>query len=222
MAASAPPSRRWSTTIRGAARAVDEAHRSRRRSVVGHISLPGGGFQTSDGDLLATAIRETHEELGIDLHATKLIGPLPTLSPLSTGPNGIEVTPFAFVDRRTRCRPRRSRGAVVVLVAARARECGHVRRHVHVSRDRSQVPELELRGFHDLGHDLADPRRPDRCWKTLAADAPERGREVLPRQHALAPTLVLEVAAARLQHVVQRELADELASDRSGSSRATA
>jgi 8-oxo-dGTP pyrophosphatase MutT (NUDIX family) len=62
----------------------------------GHISLPGGGFQVGDGDLLATAIRETREELGIDLHATRLIGPLPTLSPLSSGPNGIEVTPFAF------------------------------------------------------------------------------------------------------------------------------
>jgi 8-oxo-dGTP pyrophosphatase MutT (NUDIX family) len=62
----------------------------------GHISLPGGGFHEGDGDLLATAIRETEEELGIDLRATKLIGPLPTIQPLSTGPNGIEVTPFAF------------------------------------------------------------------------------------------------------------------------------
>jgi 8-oxo-dGTP pyrophosphatase MutT (NUDIX family) len=63
----------------------------------GHISLPGGGFHPTDVDLLATAIRETHEELGIDLHAARHIGPLPLLSPLSSGPMGIEVTPFAFV-----------------------------------------------------------------------------------------------------------------------------
>ena len=33
----------------------------------GHISLPGGRYQASDGDLRVTAIRETREELGIDL-----------------------------------------------------------------------------------------------------------------------------------------------------------
>ncbi len=64
----------------------------------GHISLPGGGFHAGDGDLLATAIRETQEELGLDLHGTQLVGPLPTLAPLSSGPNGIEVTPFVFAS----------------------------------------------------------------------------------------------------------------------------
>src|SRR3569832_2368743 len=63
----------------------------------GHISLPGGGFHPTDGDLLQTAIRETEEELGLDLQRTRLIGPLPVLQPLSAGPMGIEVTPFAFV-----------------------------------------------------------------------------------------------------------------------------
>src|SRR4051812_5040072 len=33
----------------------------------GHISLPGGGYQASDGDLRVTAIRETREELGVEL-----------------------------------------------------------------------------------------------------------------------------------------------------------
>ncbi|MFT3695332.1 MAG: CoA pyrophosphatase [Kofleriaceae bacterium] len=62
----------------------------------GHISLPGGGYQAADGDLLRTAIRETMEELGVDLDKATLIGPLPVISPLSAGPMGIEVTPFAF------------------------------------------------------------------------------------------------------------------------------
>jgi 8-oxo-dGTP pyrophosphatase MutT (NUDIX family) len=63
----------------------------------GHISLPGGGHDRRDADLLATAIRETHEELGIDLGGARLLGSLPALTPLTSGPFGIEVTPFVFV-----------------------------------------------------------------------------------------------------------------------------
>lgn len=64
----------------------------------GHISLPGGGFHATDGDLLATAIRETREELGVDLRSgARELGVLPTLQPLTAGPNGVEVTPFVFV-----------------------------------------------------------------------------------------------------------------------------
>lgn len=62
----------------------------------GHISLPGGGYQASDGDLRVTAIRETHEELGIDLTGARLLGNLSALHPRSAGPSGIEVTPFVF------------------------------------------------------------------------------------------------------------------------------
>lgn len=62
----------------------------------GHISLPGGGYQPSDPDLLATAIRETHEEVGIDLRGARMLGNLPPLHPRTSGPAGIEVTPFVF------------------------------------------------------------------------------------------------------------------------------
>jgi len=62
----------------------------------GHISLPGGGYQASDGDLRVTAIRETREELGIELDGTRLLGSLEPQKPRISGPNGIEVTPFVF------------------------------------------------------------------------------------------------------------------------------
>ncbi|MBA3397103.1 MAG: CoA pyrophosphatase [Deltaproteobacteria bacterium] len=62
----------------------------------GHISLPGGGYQDGDADMLATAIRETHEELGIELAGARYLGNLPALHPRTSGPNGIEVTPFVF------------------------------------------------------------------------------------------------------------------------------
>ncbi len=63
----------------------------------GHISLPGGRHDATDPDLLATAIRETHEELGIELSGTRLLGTLPVLHPYTSGPMGVEVTPFVFV-----------------------------------------------------------------------------------------------------------------------------
>ena len=64
----------------------------------GHISLPGGGYQASDGDLRVTAIRESREELTIDLSSARLLGNLPTLHPRSSGgAKQVEVTPFVFV-----------------------------------------------------------------------------------------------------------------------------
>jgi len=62
----------------------------------GHISLPGGRHEADDRDLLATAIRETHEELAIDLQGARILGSLGALHPRTSGPSGIEVTPFVF------------------------------------------------------------------------------------------------------------------------------
>lgn len=63
----------------------------------GHISLPGGRHEPTDRDLLATAIRETHEELGIELEGARLVGSLPVLRPYMSGPAGVEVAPYVFV-----------------------------------------------------------------------------------------------------------------------------
>lgn len=67
----------------------------------GHISLPGGRYETSDETLLTTAIRETREELGIDLTSAQFIGALPAVSPFASGPSGMEVTPFVFATSVT-------------------------------------------------------------------------------------------------------------------------
>jgi 8-oxo-dGTP pyrophosphatase MutT (NUDIX family) len=66
----------------------------------GHISLPGGGHHATDPDLLATAIRETHEELGLVLSRDELVGSLAPLAPRTSGPAGMSVTPFVFVTDR--------------------------------------------------------------------------------------------------------------------------
>lgn len=63
----------------------------------GHVSLPGGRHEPGDVDLRATAIRETAEELAVDLVGARYLGRKPALHPHSAGPDGIEVTPFVFV-----------------------------------------------------------------------------------------------------------------------------
>jgi 8-oxo-dGTP pyrophosphatase MutT (NUDIX family) len=42
----------------------------------GQVSLPGGRYEITDGDLKATALRETHEELGIDPERVHVLGRL--------------------------------------------------------------------------------------------------------------------------------------------------
>lgn len=69
----------------------------------GHMALPGGRSEPGDANAIATATRETHEEVGIDLRTRgTLLGGLddthPRLSPVR-----IVVSPFVFsVPRRTR------------------------------------------------------------------------------------------------------------------------
>ncbi len=63
----------------------------------GHISLPGGRHERFDADLHATAIRETREEVGVELSGARFLGQLTALMPATSGPNGIEVTPFVFL-----------------------------------------------------------------------------------------------------------------------------
>jgi 8-oxo-dGTP pyrophosphatase MutT (NUDIX family) len=40
----------------------------------GHISFPGGGREPEDRDLLATALRESHEEIGLDPRQVEIFG----------------------------------------------------------------------------------------------------------------------------------------------------
>ena len=75
----------------------DDAHLllTKRSDLVSHhpgqISLPGGRFEDTDADLLATALRETHEEVGID---PKQIMPIGALDDVVTSGSGFRVTPF--------------------------------------------------------------------------------------------------------------------------------
>ncbi len=63
----------------------------------GHMALPGGRRDDADTALLATAIRETMEEVGLDLeHQAQLLGRLGEFGPASRKLLRLKVTPFVF------------------------------------------------------------------------------------------------------------------------------
>ena len=63
----------------------------------GQLAFPGGRAAPEDPDLLATARRETAEEVGIALEAGRLLGALPDLAPRTPVLPPIVVRPFVFL-----------------------------------------------------------------------------------------------------------------------------
>ena len=57
----------------------------------GQISFPGGSFETADGNLLTTALRESYEEVGIQPDHVKILGRLDDLATFSTN---FTISPF--------------------------------------------------------------------------------------------------------------------------------
>ncbi len=62
----------------------------------GQIALPGGRWETSDGELGTTALRETHEELGVPRESIRLVG---RMGDELTMVSGFVVAPFVGVSR---------------------------------------------------------------------------------------------------------------------------
>lgn len=67
----------------------------------GHMAFPGGRREPEDQSLLETAVRETREEVGIDLSASAdLAGQLDEVEAIARGrPVGLVIVPFVFLLR---------------------------------------------------------------------------------------------------------------------------
>ena len=63
----------------------------------GHVAFPGGRIEPADTSLEMTAMRETLEELALDLHAGRMLGRLDDLAPRSPVLPPIIIRPFVAV-----------------------------------------------------------------------------------------------------------------------------
>jgi 8-oxo-dGTP pyrophosphatase MutT (NUDIX family) len=75
----------------GALHAVFTERRADLRSHAGEISFPGGRRDDTDADLLSTALRECHEELGLPPDAVEVVG---ALRPTPTFVTDYAIYPF--------------------------------------------------------------------------------------------------------------------------------
>jgi 8-oxo-dGTP pyrophosphatase MutT (NUDIX family) len=62
----------------------------------GQMALPGGRWEPGDRDLWSTAVRETKEEVGLDLAAAQFLGELDDLKPKTRTLPQLVVRPFVF------------------------------------------------------------------------------------------------------------------------------
>jgi 8-oxo-dGTP pyrophosphatase MutT (NUDIX family) len=112
----------------GALHAVFTERRAELRRHAGEISFPGGRREAADADLRDTALRETHEEIGLPPGAVELLG---ALQPTPTFVTSYAIYPFvglidagfAWVLQETEV------GQVLELPLDRVRE-GYARRRL--------------------------------------------------------------------------------------------
>jgi 8-oxo-dGTP pyrophosphatase MutT (NUDIX family) len=89
----------------------------------GEISFPGGRQDQPDEDLRSTALREAHEEIGLDPADVELVGALP---PVGTFVTGYRVFPFVgLVERGQSWRPQASEVAQVLEFTLADLVAGH-------------------------------------------------------------------------------------------------
>jgi 8-oxo-dGTP pyrophosphatase MutT (NUDIX family) len=89
---------------------TERRHDLRRHA--GEISFPGGRREGPDEELLATALREAHEEIGLEPDDVELLGALP---PIGTFVTNYKVHPFVgLIPEASRLDPNPSEVAKVL------------------------------------------------------------------------------------------------------------
>jgi 8-oxo-dGTP pyrophosphatase MutT (NUDIX family) len=96
------------------------------RRHAGEISFPGGRTEPEDAGLAATALREAHEEIGLDPGAVEIVG---ALQPTPTIATGFGVYPFVgLIEPGTTWRPAEAEVDEVLELPLRALQEGYARR----------------------------------------------------------------------------------------------
>jgi 8-oxo-dGTP pyrophosphatase MutT (NUDIX family) len=94
----------------------------------GEISFPGGRREPEDPDLLATALREAHEEIGLPADTVEVIG---ALQPTSTFVTSYSIYPFVgLVPTGSRWTAQVTEVAEVIELPLPALRAGYARRRI--------------------------------------------------------------------------------------------
>jgi 8-oxo-dGTP pyrophosphatase MutT (NUDIX family) len=94
----------------------------------GEISFPGGRYDEGERDLVATALREAHEEIGLPPDAVEIVG---ALEPTPTIATGYAVYPFVgLIEPGRHWTPSASEVAEVLELPLRALLDGYERRRL--------------------------------------------------------------------------------------------
>ena len=114
----------------------------------GHIAFPGGRQEPGDASLEATAIRETYEELSLDLTAGLLLGRLDDLAPRSRALPPIIIRPFvALVAPDVKLHPSREVASTFWVPLSHIRDPrAQVEHEIHDMGQRARFPAYSLQG----------------------------------------------------------------------------
>ncbi len=112
----------------GALHAVFTRRHSDLRSHAGEISFPGGRRDAADEDLIHTALREAHEEIGLPPDAVELLG---ALQPTPTFVTNYAIYPFVgLIEPGRRWKPSAAEVEQVIELSLRDLLAGYERRRL--------------------------------------------------------------------------------------------
>jgi 8-oxo-dGTP pyrophosphatase MutT (NUDIX family) len=112
----------------GELHAVFTERRDDLRRHPGEISFPGGRYEEGERDLIATALREAEEEIGLPADAVEVVG---ALQPTPTIATGYAVYPFVgLIDAGRTWTPSAREVAEVIELPLRALQAGYARRRL--------------------------------------------------------------------------------------------